>query len=86
MLRCTRAAMVDRAGPARSTAEIRIQLFSLCTGDWHGYLLSHGKFTTLDPPGSISSITTSINNVGEIVGLYLDANEAFHGLLLSRRK
>src|SRR5262245_40631848 len=36
----------------------------------HGFLLDHGIYTTIDPPGSISTVATSINASGQIVGRY----------------
>ena len=39
-------------------------------GRQHGFLLSNGQFTTLDPPNAISAATRGISPSGEIVGNY----------------
>ena len=40
----------------------------------HGYLLDDGEFTTIDAPGAINTNASDINDRGEIVGFFLDAN------------
>jgi hypothetical protein len=50
----------------------------------HGFLLSNGKYTTLDEPNAVGTTqATAINNFGRIVGSYLDARSVFHGFLLT---
>jgi probable HAF family extracellular repeat protein len=50
----------------------------------HGFLLSHGQFTTIDDPNAVLGTGASdINASGQIVGLYFDANNVSHGYLLS---
>lgn len=49
----------------------------------HGFQLSGGAYTTIDPPGSISTNVGGINNSGEIVGSYLDGNNQTHGFLFN---
>ena len=44
-------------------------------------LLSDGRFTTIDVPGSVFTQATGINNAGQIVGWYQDASFAYHGFL-----
>ena len=39
-------------------------------GNRHGFLLSQGTYTTLDPPGSAFTVAEGINNAGVIVGVY----------------
>jgi probable HAF family extracellular repeat protein len=39
-------------------------------------------FTTIDVPGSISTVTTGINDRGQIVGRFRDAAGGPHGLLI----
>jgi probable HAF family extracellular repeat protein len=51
-------------------------------GTRHGYRLSGGSFTTLDPPGSDRTQALSINDSDQIVGSYR-ASDAVHGFLLS---
>jgi hypothetical protein len=38
----------------------------------HGYMLWHGQFTTIDFPGSVTTIARGINPGGQIVGSYTD--------------
>jgi probable HAF family extracellular repeat protein len=47
----------------------------------HGFLLSGGVFTTIQPLASRDSIARGINNFGQIVGEYTDNNGAAHGFL-----
>jgi uncharacterized membrane protein len=47
----------------------------------HGFLLSAGIYTTIDPPGAMGSLALGINDYGDIVGAYIDVNEAIHGYL-----
>ena len=49
----------------------------------HGFYLTGGTFTSLDPPGSISTSVTGINNSGEIVGTYLDGSNKTHGFVFN---
>src|ERR1700674_4439483 len=44
------------------------------------------EITTLDPPGSTSTMPTSINDAGAITGSYSDASGVTHGFLQSRPK
>ena len=37
----------------------------------HGFLLSHGQFTTVDFPGALGTLANGINASGDIVGRYL---------------
>jgi probable HAF family extracellular repeat protein len=39
-------------------------------------------FTTIDVPGSISTVTTGINDRGQIVGRFRDGTGQTHGLLI----
>jgi probable HAF family extracellular repeat protein len=58
----------------------------------HGFLLDNGSYTTLDVPGSISTTIEEdlpfpqigINNWGQIVGSYADAQNKSHGFLLDQ--
>lgn len=59
----------------------------------HSFLLSGGKFLTIDPPGAANLAGASytnnldeagnINDLGQIVGGYTDTNGVTHGYLLS---
>lgn len=56
------------------------------SGNGHGFLLSHGRFTTIDVPGAsvlLGSSPWGINPQGDIVGFYADGSRNFHGFLLS---
>ena len=46
--------------------------------------LEQGRFTTLDPPGSIRSQGGFINAQGQVVGTYRDANDRRHGFIWSK--
>ncbi|HTR26580.1 MAG TPA: hypothetical protein VMI10_21600 [Terriglobales bacterium] len=49
----------------------------------HGFLLQNGVFTQIDYPGASGTILNAINDSGEIVGIYGDAQGGNHGFLLS---
>jgi probable HAF family extracellular repeat protein len=49
----------------------------------HGYLLDKGVFTTIDHPDAVGeTVASDINNRGQIVGQYIDADGTEHGFLL----
>jgi hypothetical protein len=49
---------------------------------FHGYLRSpNGEITTVDPSGSVFTLSFSINDSGAITGQYVDANNVWHGFL-----
>lgn len=55
---------------------------------WHGFLLSKGKYATLDEPNAGAgayqgTAAVGINNSGQIVGYFTDATGINHGFLLS---
>ena len=54
----------------------------------HGYLLSRGKFTTIDFPadGAYGSFCGANNFQGDVVGSYYDSNDYAHSFLLKNRK
>ena len=47
----------------------------------HGFLLSVGVYTSIDPPGAMGSLALGINDTGDIVGTYRDTSGHFHGYL-----
>ncbi len=49
----------------------------------HGFLLSSGTYTTIDPPDSTNTLVGAINNSGEIAGTYADASNKSHGFLFN---
>src|SRR5947207_2475036 len=49
----------------------------------HGFLLSKGRFTTIDPPGANLTVAFHINPDGVITGAYRTSNGSIHGFLLS---
>jgi uncharacterized membrane protein len=51
------------------------------TGALHGFLLRAGSFTSLDIPGATGTAAFGINDQGDIVGGYTDANSRVHGFL-----
>jgi hypothetical protein len=49
---------------------------------YHGYLRTPGgTFVTVDPLGSVGTLSFSINDLGAITGYYIDANNVYHGFL-----
>ena len=51
----------------------------------HGFLWSDGALTTIDYPGARATAALGINEEGDIVGGYIDANGVPRGVLLSRQ-
>jgi probable HAF family extracellular repeat protein len=49
--------------------------YGAADGRIHGFLLEDGVFTTIDAPGAINTNASDINERGEIVVFYLEANE-----------
>ena len=47
----------------------------------YGFLRQDGVFTTIDPPGSLASEVSSIDNDGAIVGDYIGADGVDHGFI-----
>jgi uncharacterized membrane protein len=54
------------------------------SGNFHGFLLSKGNFTTIVVPGAVQTEANGINPRGHIVGDYTDSNGDTHGFLLSK--
>jgi probable HAF family extracellular repeat protein len=58
---------------------------------WHSFLYSNGTFTPIDDPlaasnrhnGADGTIAQGINDAGQVVGYYTDANGVAHGFLYS---
>lgn len=56
---------------------------SASDGHNHGFLLKDGKFTTIDPPGSVLTGAIGISPAGDmVVGIYRTADLTAHGFLL----
>jgi uncharacterized membrane protein len=51
----------------------------------HGFLLSHGVYTTIDVPGAVLTAAEAISDAGELVGFFVDADDAAHGFLVSKK-
>ena len=47
----------------------------------HGFLLTAGLLTTLDPPGATFAQALGLNNRGQVVGQFMDAGGNTHGFL-----
>jgi probable HAF family extracellular repeat protein len=73
---------VDQAVSINKQGQI-VGGYTDANGMTHGYLLSHGQYTTLDYPGAASTIALGINDHGQIVGYYIDSSGVEHGFLLS---
>jgi uncharacterized membrane protein len=50
----------------------------------HGFLLQNGIFTAIDVPGAQQTRPFGINNLGQIVGEYVDTSGVSHGFLLNQ--
>jgi hypothetical protein len=52
----------------------------------HGFLLTDdGRFTAINVPRAASTATFGMNELGDVVGFYTDAEGANHGFLMPRR-
>jgi hypothetical protein len=53
----------------------------------NGFLLTDGKFRTVDFPGAVSTVLRGINNLGEVSGTYsiVDLNADEFGFIIPRR-
>lgn len=49
----------------------------------HGFLYTGTQYLTIDFPGALSTSAVRINNLGQIVGEYVDASQTTHGFLYS---
>jgi hypothetical protein len=50
-------------------------------GSLHGFVLRQGTFTSFDVPGAAGTVPFGNNDLGVIVGGYLDANLGVHGFI-----
>jgi hypothetical protein len=50
-------------------------------GNVHGFILSAGVFTSFDFPAADTTLPLGINDNRQVVGVYADVNDAFHGFL-----
>jgi len=50
-------------------------------GHVHGFILSAGLFTSFDFPNSNTTLPLGMNDNRQVVGVYADVNEGFHGFL-----
>jgi hypothetical protein len=51
----------------------------------NGFLLTDGKFRTVDFPGAVSTVVRGINNLGDVSGTYSDLNADEFGFIIPRR-
>jgi uncharacterized membrane protein len=49
-----------------------------------GFLYDGSRYTTIDYPGSVSTLAWDINDAGLIVGYYIDSNAVYHGFLYNK--
>jgi uncharacterized membrane protein len=54
---------------------------TLPQGALHGFLWDDGDFKTIDVPGAATTAVLGINDRGQMVGSYIDAEGAYHGFL-----
>jgi probable HAF family extracellular repeat protein len=57
-----------------------LQFFAILTGTGGANMTTY-RYKTIDPTGSIYSVSESINSQGQIVGFYQDSNGQEHGFL-----
>ena len=50
----------------------------------HGFLLSHGIYSSIDVPGAAFTYPTGINSRGDIVGGWTADASTYHGFLLTK--
>ncbi len=54
---------------------------------WHGfYRGAGGKMTQIDYPGSVSTLCSGIDDVGDITGTYVDTKNVAHGFIRTKGK
>lgn len=53
--------------------------YTTSDGKNSAFLWSNGTFSTLDVPGAAATLGNGINNVGDMVGYYVDSKNANHG-------
>lgn len=70
----TKIAQINNAGDAIGFFEDSNQIF-------HGFLLSKGVFSTVDPPGSVLTALAALNPSGQIALFDSDSTGAFHAFL-----
>jgi hypothetical protein len=58
---------------------------SVPPGQIHGFVWDDGDYETIDVAGAVATIVLGINNRGEMVGSYIDADGAYHGFLRNRK-
>jgi probable HAF family extracellular repeat protein len=69
--------------PVRTPGNRRAQ--ESADGREHGFLLERGKMTVIDhpdapeDPAATNTAATDLNDRGQIVGFYADANGTYHG-------
>ena len=74
----TVAFAINPAGEINPAGQI-VGLYFDANDVGHGFLLSNGSFTTIDPAGATFAAAEGINPAGQIVGEYDDANGVKHG-------
>jgi len=79
---------IDVPGAATTTAyainDAGIVVGTFFDGSNHGFIKTGGSFQTIDFPGAVGPLGTSIfgiNNAGAVVGVYYDATGRSHGFL-----
>ena len=55
--------------------------FADATGVQHGFVLRNGRFETVDFRGHLNSNIDAVDDCGRLLGVYWDADGAFHGML-----
>jgi uncharacterized membrane protein len=55
------------------------------SGTIHGFVWDDGDYETIDVAGANATFVLGINNRGQTVGSYIDADGAYHGFLRNRK-
>ena len=58
-----------------------VPLNGACSTQCHGFFWARGEFRSVDAPGAASTVTLGINNLGLIVGRFIDATGHEHGFM-----
>ena len=83
------------AGPGLGTIVFNINALGSMAGSYHtalppyvhGWVSRGGVFVPIDMPGAGGSFGTQasgLNNLGDIVGVYTDAQDGYHGMLVHK--
>jgi hypothetical protein len=64
-----------------SCTESQVDIRYLPTCHKHGFTYVDGKYKTHDVPGAVSTVVNGLNDLGDLVGVYLSSDGVTHGFL-----